>query len=370
MGLREYALSPVLGAATLAGGVLGQPLDGLLHRPQRSFASTPPPPAPDYADLMSWAAWPGRGGLAESVPARVAAPPRPEARPADVFFVHPTTYLSGLAWNARFDEPGPAAAIVDLTLRNQASAFNGACRVFAPRYRQASAFAFTATRDGQDICAFDLAYGDVLRAFDHYIAHENQDRPFLLAGHSQGSMHLLRLLQERVIGTPRQRRLVAAYAVGAAAPTAIESFGLPICRGAAGIGCVIAWNSLNAWSWQFARASFWLDGRYRTGADRFFVCTNPLSWRADGAMPAGANLGALPGVGLADDLPAPVAGLTGARCCEGRLVVQLPLSRRRGFRDAVTLLGNYHIYDYNLFYLNIRNNVALRVNSFLAAEGR
>src|SRR5205814_159564 len=112
-------------AAYLAGGVLGQPLDGLLHRPRQSFARTPPPPAPDYADARSWAAWPGRSSPAEAVPKGIAPPPPPETRPADVFFVHPTTYLSGLAWNARFDEPCPSATIVDLTLRNQASVFNG-----------------------------------------------------------------------------------------------------------------------------------------------------------------------------------------------------------------------------------------------------
>jgi hypothetical protein len=339
--------------------------DGLLHRPRQSFARTPPPPEPDYADAGAWAAWPGRGGFAEDVPKGVATPPPPEARPADVFFVHPTTYLSGLAWNARFDEPGPSATIVDLTLRNQASAFNGACRVFALRYRQASAIAFTMTQDAQGISALNLAYGDVLRAFDHYIAQENHGRPFILAAHSQGSMHLLRLAQERVIGAPLQRQLVAAYLVGAAVPKAIERLGLPICRDPAQTGCVVSWNSLNAWSWQFAGATFWLDGRYRTGPERLYVSTNPLSWKADGAMPSNTNLGALPGVSLADALPAPVVALTGARCSDGRLIVRLPLSQPRGFRDAATLLGNYHLYDYSLFWMNIRKNVALRVKSFL-----
>ena len=62
--------------------------------------------------------------------------------------------------------------------------------------------------------AFELAYSDVLRAFDYYLAHENHGRPFILASHSQGSLHALRLIQERLAGKPLQKQLVAAYLIG------------------------------------------------------------------------------------------------------------------------------------------------------------
>lgn len=363
MKLREIALTPVLGAVNLAGGVLGEPLEGLLYRPEQAFERTPAPVAPDYGARRAWAAWPGDGSLAEAVPEGIAA--QRQSAAADAFFVHPTTFLSGRAWNARFDEPGSSQRIVDLTLRNQASVFNGSCRIFAPRYRQASAIAFTA-RNGPDAGALDLAYSDVLRAFDYYLAHENNGRPFILAGHSQGSMHVLRLLQDRVIGTRHQSAMIAVYAIGAAVPEAIEGLGLPIFRDATQTGCVISWNCLGARSWRFAPSAFWLDRRYRTCPDHLLVCTNPLSWEAAGAMPASANLGALPGVSLVDRLPAPIVAVTGARCCDGRLIVRLR-SQAQGFRDAATLLGNYHIYDYNLFYKNIRDNVDDRVRIFSAA---
>jgi pimeloyl-ACP methyl ester carboxylesterase len=360
MRLRKLALSPLLGLANFAGGVLGQPLEGLLDYPEQSFERSVPPLAPDYTEPAAWAAWPGKDSYAEAVPPGIA--PRPQSgRPADAFFVHPTTYLSGQSWNARFDQPGSAWTITDLTMRNQASVFNGACRIFAPRYRQASAIAFT---EGPETRAFDLAYADVRRAFDHYLAHQNGGRPFILAGHSQGSIHVLRLLQERLIGTAELSRLVAAYAIGAAAPSALERLGLPIGRAPAQTGCILSWNCLGAWSCQFAPWMVWSDGRYQTCPERDRICTNPLAWTEGGASPASANRGALPGVDIDEPLRALVPSLTGARCRNGTLVVRLAQKWQAGFRDAATWVGNYHIYDYNLFYMNIRENVERRVGAF------
>src|SRR5438874_577844 len=61
--------------------------------------------------------------------------------------------------------------------------------------------------------ALDCAYRDVLAAFDRFV-RESGDRPIILAGHSQGALHLSRLLRERIAGTPLARRIVAAYVVG------------------------------------------------------------------------------------------------------------------------------------------------------------
>ncbi len=42
----------------------------------------------------------------------------------------------------------------------------------------------------------------------------NGDRPFILAGHSQGTFHAARLLGERIAGTPLAEKMVAACLVG------------------------------------------------------------------------------------------------------------------------------------------------------------
>ncbi|HEX4376182.1 MAG TPA: DUF3089 domain-containing protein [Steroidobacteraceae bacterium] len=345
----------------------------------RAVTAGDAPPAPDYSRSTSWAAWPGRAGGADVIPAgagnhggaRVTAAASAATTggraTADVFFIHPTTYLSDRTSNARYDEAGQTSELIERSvLRFQASAFNGCCR-------QAALKAFFQKDDTADATALDLAYDDVQRAFDYYIEHENHGRPFILAGHSQGSLHALRLLQERIAGTPLQRRLVAAYIVGYEVPSAISAAGVPICETRTQTGCVISWNTVKPGAVESAHRGtrlVWLDGRYQRVGNQRIVCINPLDWSADSNADATLNLGSLPGVRPAEQLRPLETALTGARCVEGDLTVDIPFSRRRGFADMLTLFGSYHIYDYSLFYANIRENAEERVAAYLARAQR
>jgi hypothetical protein len=323
-------------------------------------------PAPVYASASAWAAWPGRPGGANAVPANSAAQDRQAEAKADVFFIHPTTYLSLLIGNAPYDAAGrPETLIESYVLRFQASAFNGCCRIFAPRYRQASLGTFFSLGPRGE-AALNLAYSDVLRAFDYYLAHENHGRPFIVASHSQGSIHAMRLLQERVAGTPLQGQLVAAYAVGSSLPRDIERSGLPICRDARDTGCVINWASVKSGHTGSRRkyAIIWLDGRYQELSSRKAVCVNPLTWTKDGSATADANPGALPAVRPHQPMPPVIPKLTGAVCEDGSLGVHIPFWERTGFTDILTVFGSYHDFDYNLFYMSIRQNAEDRAAAF------
>jgi hypothetical protein len=324
------------------------------------------PPAPDYASPAAWAALPERPGRAADRPEGVPAATRAEA---PVFFVHPTTDLSPTSGNARFDAGGEVGARVDgVVLRFQAAVFNGCCRIYAPRYRQATLHAVTAN-SAADYAADDLAYQDVSRAFSEFLRRE-PDGPFLVAGHSQGAIHVLRLLEERIVHTPLKGRLVAAYDIGVALPAAIESLGLPICRRADDTGCVISWNTVRRGHDDRRRresAVIWWDGRYQPVAGRPLVCVNPLSWRLAADAPAAANLGAVYGEGRGRPIPPPVVALTGAWCEDGLLGVDVPLRERRHFGDLLTLTGVYHDFDYGLFYMNLRENAARRAAAWTRA---
>lgn len=330
------------------------------------------PPAPDYAHADTWAAWPGRVGMADSLAPGLADAAAPAAQEVDVFFIHPTTYLTGSAPNARYDEPGMTASQIDQgVLRFQASVFNACCRIYAPHYRQAALRAFRGATDEQSAAAFELAYSDVLRAFDFYLTHENQGRPFIIASHSQGSLHALRLVQERLAGQPLQKQLVAAYIIGYPMPLAIEQTGLSICRSATQTGCLIDWNTVKEDTSAGARAHtrlVWLEGRYQRIGERPLACVNPLNWVLGGAAPASANLGALPGARPGEPLAAPVPALTGARCAGASLEVSIPLGQRRGFANPLTIFGSYHILDYNLFYANLRVNAQQRILAYQAQQ--
>jgi hypothetical protein len=322
-------------------------------------------PAPDYADPLAWAARPEHPSGANAVPHGASSVDPRQTASVDVFFIHPTTFLSGVVGNARFDEPGvPMAAVDSTVLRFQASAFNACCRIFVPRYRQAAVAAFF-QHGAEGEAAIDLAYSDVRRAFEYYLTHDNGGRPFIIASHSQGSLHAMRLLQELVAGTPLHRQLVAAYAVGYSIPEEIERAGLPICRDASQTGCVINWATVrHGETARPGRALVWLDGHYEAVADRRIVCVNPLSWTLGGAAPAETNLGAVPHVWPRQPMPAAVPGLTGADCKSGLLGVTVPPHAGWGFSDVLTLFGSYHDFDYNLFYMNVRQNAVERVSAY------
>ena len=150
----------------------------------------------------------------------------PARAPVDVFYVHPTSYL-GSAWNGPVDDPALNAQTDELSTLIQASAFNGCCAVYGPRYRQAQGIAFV--RPGPDAAAaIELAYGDVRAAFRFFLERHSRGRPFILAGHSQGSVLAARLLEQEIAGSALAERLVAAYLIGAPIPRRARA-GVPAC---------------------------------------------------------------------------------------------------------------------------------------------
>jgi hypothetical protein len=112
------------------------------------------------------------------------------------------------------------------------------------------------------------------------------------------------------------------------------------------------------------RNLIWWRGQYLPIAGHGLVCINPLFWRLDDDAPASANLGALGGAGSDGPLPPLIPAVTGARCGDGLLEVAPRPNVSRKFSNVLTWFGSYHVYDYNLFYLNLRQNVAVRIASF------
>lgn len=333
-----------------------------------SLAAEAAPPAPDYAQVGAWAALPDMQDGADSVPEGSGAVDRQATAKVDVFFIHPTSFVGFFQSNAAYDESGGTKEKIDVgMMRYQASAFNGCCRVYAPRYRQASLMLLVRDSTGQGP-ALDVAYGDVLNAFEYFLEHYNKGRPFIIASHSQGSILGMRLLQERIAGTPLQKRMVAAYLVGSLLPADIEKKGIPICATPEETGCAINWNSVARGASDERRretAAIWLDGKWQHIGGRRVVCVNPLNWLKDGDAPASSNLGAEPGGNKTGPLAPVVTHLTGATCDDSRLFVDIP-EDAKAFTKAALPGGIYHVIDYGLFYMNIRQNAEARVAAYLA----
>jgi len=186
------------------------------------WKDAPQPAEMDYANPAAWSALPSRFDAADLVPRKSSLKDEQANAKADVFFIHPTIFTykpeNEYFWNASMTDMALNVRTDSSTILNQATAFNAAGRVFAPRYRQAHYQAFVTQYKEDKDAALDLAYSDVKRAFDYYMAHENKGRPIIIASHSQGTVHATRLMKEYFDGKELGKQLVAAYIIGIATP--------------------------------------------------------------------------------------------------------------------------------------------------------
>jgi hypothetical protein len=173
-------------------------------------------------------------GSRRTVPVSVLANP-----PVDCFYVYPTvsTEQRGNA-TLRVHPEERETAIV------QAARFSHVCRVYAPLYRQTTAFRDRYHGDPK------LAYADVLAAWKDYLVNYNFGRGVVLIGHSQGAGVLSHLIADEIDGNPLARSLlVSAILLGGGVTVAKGSTvggdfrHVPACTSAGQAGCVVAFAS-------------------------------------------------------------------------------------------------------------------------------
>ena len=326
---------------------------------------------PDYADAANWLAKPGSGlNLAEWRPDQAdgtpAASPILRPREAATFYIHPTTYLDRARWNAALTPDATSEGRTRTFVRSQASAFNDVSDVWAPRYRQAAFGAFL-LKSEDATKALDLAYRDVLKAFDMFLAAQPAGKPLIVAGHSQGALHLSRLLADR--RDKLNNRLVAAYVVGwpLSSKADLPLMGRTACAAPDETGCILSWQSFAEPANPALVMDSWVGTKAANGIvrqRRDMVCVNPITGTAGGAAPAMSNLGTL--LPSADYSTATLAtAQVGAMCEDGLLLVSGNLPSAGGF---VLPGNNYHPFDYALFWGSIRADAARRVAAFRAAR--
>jgi len=341
-------------------------------KPASTFETQILPPQPDYSSVDAWAALPDKADNADFAPVNTKYPKSQASAPADVFFLHPTTAVTAVNnWNIPIDD---AAAVKDLdNILFCASAFNSAAKIYAPRYREAAFYAFFDDKTDSGIKAVELAYRDVERAFLYYIKNYNHGRPFILAGHSQGSIHGSRLLQEHIIGTPLMDRMIAAYLIGGTVPEDIP--GISPSRSATDTGVLIGWNTYTK---DGDPSIFkdgligWIGGSYKRMGGRRLIETNPLSWELNGPeVGPSLNPGSLLSSKDLAEMQLLVPAVCGADASGEVLIINKPSVEGFAFPelgDTPVLndrYGDYHNFDYQLFYESIRKNAVDRVKVFL-----
>lgn len=351
-------------AGAIAYKVFEQQLMRLAFVPKVEFREVPMQAGASYRNRDLWIA---RPDIADN-PALWTPPgvARTRSPRVSVFFIHPTSFLERTQWNAPIDDR-ESQWRARLFVRSQASAFNSVGEIWAPKYRQAAFGAFLTTEANANR-ALDFAYRDVLAAWDEFLREAPADRPILLAAHSQGSLHLTRLLTERIAGQPVARRIVAAYVVGwpISLTADLPALGLPACARRGDSGCILSWQSFGEPADPKMVTDVYDESVSRTGMPRAgtrMLCVNPLTGNQSDEADRDANLGTLfpnEDFTAAEFRPRAVP----ARCdVRGFLLIG---------RDPPELGGhvlpgnNYHVYDYALFWANIRADAEARVAAFLA----
>jgi Protein of unknown function (DUF3089) len=333
--------------------------------PKGAFVAQKPIAENAYADPKMWIARPDIPGN----PALWLPPGFKDSAPkgkAAVFFIHPTSYIQPLppTWNASLDD-ATTNDRAKLFVQGMASPFSGAGEIWAPRYRQVTFGTFLTTQPEAQK-ALDAAYADVEAAWNLFLESQPADKPIIVAGHSQGSVHLLRLLRDRIAGQPVAKRIVAAYVVGW--PVSIEadlpSLGLPACATAEQSGCILSWQSFAepadvSQLQAIYDGSTGFNGKSRRGTK--LLCTNPLTGEPNTKADAAANIGAT--IPSADLKTATLeSGTIPARCDEkGYLLIGGP---PKGISAYVLPGNNYHVFDYSLFWANVRADATRRSASF------
>jgi hypothetical protein len=335
--------------------------------PKVPFLTYEPPPAPDYAKAASWA-------LRPKDPNRLA----PNDLPADVFFVHPTTFDGGQDWNGAIDQPKAQRFLNRVVLPNYAGPFYRVGRVFAPRYRQASLYTYLTLRDDARE-ARRFAYGDVREAFRLYIDRYNKGRPFIIVGVEQGGAMAARLLREEVGGAPSVKaRLVAAYLMETIVPLAEHGEGasIPACVVRKQTGCVAAWASTQEGDFQriqdlTRRSLIWDSADQLIDLNgRPALCFNPLLGGTGAEKaPARLNLGAANATGLEwGARPAFLQRQVWAQCQGGLLYTGR--AKSTALRDAGSWADRHKVDGFNLFYADIEADAQARVAAALQASSK
>lgn len=299
----------------------------------------------DYSNLEYWAAHPDKKDPSDSIP----KPLRPSTQfdsSVDVFFLHPTTLTDNedSSVNARLDDAELNAKTDYSTILLQASAFNE-YRLFAPRYRQAHIRNYFIPDTVAALKAFEIAYQDVKAAFQYYLNHLNKGRPIIIASHSQGTTHAIRLLKEYFDAKPLQEKLVAAYLIGMYIPPNAFS-NIKICETPEQTDCFCGWRTYKVNT---------IPEFVKKEASPHWV-TNPLSWTTDTSeVGKTKNEGA-----ILRKFNKLYTQLTSARISNGVLWTNKPK-----FPGSFLLKNpNYHVGDINLYYVSIRNNLRKRVAAY------
>ena len=248
----------------------------------------------DYTNAARWLCLPGVNDIC-SVPLKITAlnpdgygaasvsSPAKDAR-IDCFIVYPTVSRDA----GMNSDLNPGGGEEKFALATQFARLAGVCRPFAPIYRSMTLGAVTSAATGGDVTIpATIAINDVRAAWKNYLATRNQGRPFVLIGHSQGSLMLIQLIARDIEGRPEAKRMKLAILPGfnVMVPQGKRVGGTfkstPLCAAAGETNCVMSWVSYREQNAPPEGALFGIADK----PGMTVGCTNPARPGATGWLP-------------------------------------------------------------------------------------
>ena len=306
-----------------------------------TFSSQQQPAMPNYENVSTWAVLP------DFYPENLKHwQTSTTALNADVFYIYPTLNIEkkDLRWNVPVTDSIQNDKVIDKAVYFQASAFLNAGKLYVPYYRQAHLRSYALFEKGGKE-ALNLAYSDVKEAFKTYLEKYNNGRPIIIASHSQGTTHAIRLLKDFFDGKPLQNQLVAAYLPGIAIKKN-EFEHLKMMTDPSQTGGFVSWNTFK-------------KNYYPKTYDKWFKgaeVSNPIDWDNTNDSERSDHKGFL----FTNDK-------LYAKALQVYVKDGILWTSRPHFPYRLLVLGKkrYHEGDINLFWEDIRENAGLRVESFL-----
>jgi hypothetical protein len=282
----------------------------------------------------------------------------------DVFYLYPTAWQrkANEPYICELDNPSMLAGSASAFTRT-ATAFEPFANIYAPYYRQADAvYALKLPLPELDVLIAGIPTQDAVAAFDYYIKNFNHGRPFILAGHSQGSNVLINLLTGYLQDHPDvYQRMIAAYVIGYPVTARIIEHNphLKFAEGPDDTGVIISYNT---------QAPDVVPGVNPVLSGLVGLVINPITWtRAEAVATTAEGLGSImPDPGTLVFEPAPQYADARVDIANGVLICAtanedlLYELTHHGFPRGV-----YHSFDYPFYYFNIRANAQNRVNKYL-----
>ena len=282
----------------------------------------------------------------------------------DTFYIYPTVVRETDDPNG--DVPLDDANLIEQTANiyeNQATVYERDTNVYAPYYREKALDVLTGydKNEVMDVLYNGVQRTDIYAALDYYFEHYNNGRPFIIAGHSQGSLMTKIVLEEYMGAHPEYyERMVAAYPIGISVTEEelAKSPHLKFAKGETDTGVIVFWNT---------------EGAGNDGQDSLVIldgakCINPLNWKTDSTYTsAQENLGSrLEKDGKYEDI---VPGVADAQVNPNRPGSLLTTyTELESSVPAVFGPQSYHAHDYDFYYYNIQDNVAKRIAAYLNAK--